>query len=141
MPKPTLIFTFQSPFHRGNGCYLDAAIKNIALSGFQSPFHRGNGCYAVKKRIDDIKKAFSPLFIGAMVATHDYSAHGHLRVRLSVPFSSGQWLLLNDVESGILNRDFQSPFHRGNGCYKPDEPKTCLVPRFQSPFHRGNGCY
>ena len=63
---------FQSPFHRGNGCYTS---EGVTFKGhehnFQSPFHRGNGCY------DDegdafilLDSAFSPLFIGAMVATH-----------------------------------------------------------------------
>ena len=40
---------------------------------FQSPFHRGNGCYiiyALKISIDASSSSpFSPLFIGAMVAT------------------------------------------------------------------------
>ena len=38
--------------------------------------------------------------------------------------------------------DFQSAFHRGNGCYSDDcTMKTALESHFQSAFHRGNGCY
>ena len=61
---------------------------------FQSPFHRGNGCYLTKARITTKStKTFSPLFIGAMVATWK----GH--------------------PDSLDNVHFQSPFHRGNGCY------------------------
>ena len=58
------------------------------------------------------------LFIGAMVAT-PRAVEATVGVpRLSVPFSSGQWLLLN-AQGVRVNAEmpFQSPFHRGNGCY------------------------
>ena len=39
---------------------------------FQSPFHRGNGCYEPSNEfITILVFSFSPLFIGAMVATDD----------------------------------------------------------------------
>ena len=86
---------------------------------FQSPFHRGNGCYGGPHiEVNTRDKTFSPLFIGAMVATR-----------------------LNS-EGITQSQAFQSPFHRGNGCYY----ENCIgigagLPFFQSPFHRGNGCY
>ena len=43
---------------------------------FQSPFRRGNGCYSVGGDELLLAEAFSPLFVGAMVAT----------LKLSVPF-------------------------------------------------------
>ena len=133
---------FQSPFHRGNGCYERRRYQPVARTVFQSPFHRGNGCY--------IKGVL------AMGAAKE----------LSVPFSSGQWLLrwhllYDENATGI----FQSPFHRGNGCYAGiscmtrtpqgsfsplfigamvatyKDGRIVVVGNFQSPFHRGNGCY
>ena len=65
------MFSFQSPFHRGNGCN----VSTLSVSGFS-------------------EIPFSPLFIGAMVVTRD--AYGGTTAEsieaLSVPFSSGQWL-------------------------------------------------
>ena len=68
--------SFQSPFHRGNGCN---AVSRAASSWhrmnvviFQSPFHRGNGCNApVVTRRPEYRQctAFSPLFIGVTVVT------------------------------------------------------------------------
>ena len=60
---------------------------------------------------------FSPLFIGAMVAT---------------------FILM--IRSTIVT-SFQSPFHRGNGCYSNAVTNAKIADDFQSPFHRGNGCY
>ena len=60
---------FQSPFHRGNGCYTDG-YDTILECYFQSAFHRGNGCYyKFRCMTDSTMAAFSPLFIAAMVAT------------------------------------------------------------------------
>ena len=42
---PVKHFSFQSAFHRGNGCYGSPQIKRVVLDDFQSAFHRGNGCY------------------------------------------------------------------------------------------------
>ena len=109
---------FQSPFHRGNGCYEVSGLINHDDGSFQSPFHRGNGCYCddhQSYRYHSIclsvpfssgqwllrrkparskgRMAFSPLFIGAMVAT-GYALQDNRLGKLSVPFSSGQWLLL-----------------------------------------------
>ena len=90
--------TFQSPFHRGNGCNLPTAMadrtapnafsplfigamvvtevserKSATLTAFQSPFHRGNGCNcASQSLLPSIPRAFSPLFIGATVVTTQY---------------------------------------------------------------------
>ena len=88
------------------------------LEIFQSPFRRGNGCYfTFRPESLSSKLSFSPLFVGAMVATRDCAGVA------GYPAS------------------FQSPFRRGNGCYLAFSPEaTSLVP-FQSPFRRGNGCY
>ena len=135
--------SFQSPFHRGNGCNSKRGYQSVPLSStfsplfigamvvtarcgnacggqkfFQSPFHRGNGCNLIKKvRAGRKYYTFSPLFIGAMVVTVD------------------------GVTSTRTNAVFQSPFHRGNGCNtRPTGPDTRRLSFFQSPFHRGNGC-
>ena len=85
---------FQSAFHRGNGCYQAQALQKLLKDVFQSAFHRGNGCYNVNLTLHNgiqllsvrfssrqwlllvkngeqelSQSAFSPLFIGAMVAT------------------------------------------------------------------------
>ena len=87
---------FQSPFHRGNGCYLNISSAYARrLETFQSPFHRGNGCYASISTTSVPSTSFSPLFIGAMVATVEIHNRQSSNNLLSVPFSSGQWLLQN----------------------------------------------
>ena len=58
------------------------------------------------------------LFIGAMVATQDYRIY------------------LFDL---ILEKIFQSPFHRGTHCYR--SPSYLYRIHFQSAFHRGIRCY
>ena len=60
---------------------------------FQSAFHRGNGCYYSAPTAGRQVRTFSPLFVGAMVATYDNTT---LKLWLDT---------------------FQSPFRRGNGCY------------------------
>ena len=69
---------------------------------FQSAFHRGNGCYdrLMNRRASNSQR---------------------IHCRLSVRFSSRQWLLPSDIArlSEIVIKDFQSAFHRGNGCYRP----------------------
>ena len=48
-----------------------------------------------------------------MAADRDYE-----NPLLSVPFSSGHRLLLLDFDvETLINSNFQSPFHRGIGCY------------------------
>ena len=92
--------------------------KAHPLLAFQSPFHRGNGCY------------LRPIVQGTSAAC------------LSVPFSSGQWLLPYPSRVHKPRRgSFQSPFHRGNGCYDKGLAMMQTLKGFQSPFHRGNGCY
>ena len=60
---------------------------------------------------------FSPLFIGAMVAT----LHGLLQVVHFPPFSplfiGAMVATAMEIPSGGFRCIFQSPFHRGNGCY------------------------
>ena len=90
-----IVLLFQSPFRRGNGCYSTNIQKQSHVLTFQSPFRRGNGCYL---RPPDLLSsgfgAFSPLFVGAMVATTSPGTCQLSITILSVPFSSGQWLLL-----------------------------------------------
>ena len=74
---------------------------------FQSPFHRGNGCYSKQSVILALIFAFSPLFIGAMVATLETS-------RLNVHNMVAPYMV------------FQSPFHRGNGCYGKSLGGVCM---------------
>ena len=108
------------PFSSGQWLLLQPSLmRTRQFIVFQSPFHRGNGCYiSVMRGESRVDCPFSPLFIGAMVAT------------------------LFDASRSSFAFDFQSPFHRGNGCYK-DKNKLiiCQPTDFQSPFHRGNGCY
>ena len=83
--------------------------------------------------------SFSPLFIGAMVATHHLCYYSFTRRRLSVPFSSGQWLLLDVVGFELtFIGDFQSPFHRGNGCYIAGESSIVRTQvQLSVPFSSG----
>ena len=81
---------------------------------FQSPFRRGNGCYTSQSRI-------------VYVATI-----------LSVPFSSGQWLLQFGI--GVehpLDTFFQSPFRRGNGCYIDHRRHPVIHFLLSVPFSSG----
>ena len=120
------LMIFQSPFHRGNGC--NTPFFSVCGAGliFQSPFHRGNGCNKARM-LNPVALAitFSPLFIGVTVVT---PSHGGVT---SVLFCNGRH---------AENQDFQSPFHRGNGCNRRVMPIDTSVKVFQSPFHRGNGC-
>ena len=43
--------SFQSAFHRGNGCYEGANNAFMKTFSFQSAFHRGNGCYTALKML------------------------------------------------------------------------------------------
>ena len=111
---------------------------------FQSPFRRGNGCYRLYLRSHRLNfRSFSPLFVGAMVATEPKKYFNKRAELLSVPFSSGQWLLRQKwVIEEIAIVFFQSPFRRGNGCYDAKHFGFVFFrPVFQSPFRRGNGCY
>ena len=93
--QPELI-VFQSPFHRGNGCYLEPIVVPEDIVQFLSvPFSSGQWLlHPDAKNGKSGLHSFSPLFIGAMVATTLYGANADDSLRtLSVPFSSGQWLL------------------------------------------------
>ena len=46
-PRPWRLTSFQSPFHRGNGCNTQLLTDSHPDFPFQSPFHRGNGCNGV----------------------------------------------------------------------------------------------
>ena len=109
---------------------------------FQSPFHRGIGCYQRTNLVREIsERAFSPLFIGASVATVPSHPQSTYLKYLSVPFSSGHRLLLDEVHLLGVDGRFQSPFHRGIGCYSAIRSGSKTTGIFQSPFHRGIGCY
>ena len=121
-PAPTThadFSIFQSPFHRGIGCYNEDACQSpaAAASAFQSPFHRGIGCYVAIRG-----------HIGARLS------------RLSVPFSSGHRLLQLKpyLYDPIDVKYFQSPFHRGIGCYLTEvAPTHKLRRRSFSPLFIG----
>ena len=159
--------SFQSPFHRGNGCYWFSA-KNMgrrrctfsplfigamvatsrsfpyhmritssfsplfigamvatecfvireAAIDFQSPFHRGNGCYSIPMPEMNIRaSSFSPLFIGAMVATVKQILISRTWITFSPLFIGAMVATINEGTTGTIDVRFQSPFHRGNGCY------------------------
>ena len=66
----------------------------------------------------------------------------HLSNNLSVPFSSGQWLLLHARNDYLADMYTFSPLFIGAMV----ATRRALLadgqrPVFQSPFHRGNGCY
>ena len=108
---------FQSPFHRGNGCYVRSCSGQATMMTFQSPFHRGNGCYFANAVLEKVKLDFqSPFHRGNGCYNDRRLGISELHI-LSVPFSSGQWLLLDLYEHLEKEINFQSPFHRGNGCY------------------------
>ena len=133
---------FQSPFHRGNGCnglatarwllasltfsplFIGAMVvtkasltMNIYFVCFQSPFHRGNGCNQHRLRQHRCVNAFSPLFIGAMVVTQNAVPCPSARRSFS-PLFIGAMVVTQHHRDRHMRRhpDFQSPFHRGNGC-------------------------
>ena len=132
--------SFQSPFHRGNGCYYicwrNAALplhlsvpfssgqrllhrtcrRNPLHPNFQSPFHRGNGCYRA-------------------------SACCASRRSFQSPFHRGNGCYISASPSMDCNSRFQSPFHRGNGATQAGIVFDAVASRLSVPFHRGNGCY
>ena len=68
--RNSLMFDFQSPFHRGNGCNSLSMTISPSVTLFQSPFHRGNGCNDTQRASTPEGVApFSPLFIGVTVVT------------------------------------------------------------------------
>ena len=61
--------------------------------------------------------------------------------RVSIPFSSGQRMRLNQNGfSPSRNSVFQSPFHRVKGCDLQQRARGRDKLAFQSPFHRVKGC-
>ena len=134
--------SFQSPFHRGNGCYSASGSGNNVIASFQSPFHRGNGCYTTKAEAVGLIPGFqSPFHRG----NGCYCRARFIRfclVILSVPFSSGQWLLQLARKAAHKRESTFSPLFIGamvatDEILGDDDPLNI----FQSPFHRGNGCY
>ena len=140
----TCISTFQSPFQSGNGCYASILISlSVRFSSgqwllptvlprycvlHQSVFSSGQ--WLLPCLPAQCYPAFSPLFIGAMVATSDSNCCS--RLRRQSPFSSGQTLVAH-----ALPTFFQSPFHRGNGCYFGGERVLWHVRRLSVPFSSG----
>ena len=62
--------------------------------------------------------------------------------KLSVPFSSGQWLLQGVKQWVVLSDATFSPLFIGAMVATSSQEFTDLLRvGFQSPFHRGNGCY
>ena len=138
------ILLFQSPFHRGNGCY--AGTVNIAGQiQLSVPFSSGQWLLLTLE-------GGTPGIAGTSLSVPfssgqwllQFFCHEMLPVAmLSVPFSSGQWLLLNTVLDSVTMLSTFSPLFIGAmvatiyvraTAYQPDNV-------FQSPFHRGNGCY
>ena len=75
--------------------------------GFQSPFHRGNGCYYISiSALPSLLTSFSPLFIGAMVATGGAAVGAQITLTCLLSHSLSVRLIA---------------FHRGNGCYHESE--------------------
>ena len=119
MIAPHSRHVFQSPFHRGNGCYYLSDYFTKRFFIFQSPFHRGNGCYPESDYPD-----------------------GSWQNELSVPFSSGQWLLLlGNLWGNIKDKSFSPLFIGAMVATTTGEMVSGVEWYFQSPFHRGNGCY
>jgi len=134
---------------------------------FQSPIHRVNGCNSALFVIVAVRTdCFSPLFIGSMAATSCNRRPLMIFLKVSVPYSSGQWLQPGASYSAQMQANgFQSPIHRVNGCnYKLPvyqeiegivsvpyssgqwlQHSVSVGPKFtaalfQSPIHRANGC-
>ena len=133
-----------SPLFIGAMAATAISVSILMLKFFQSPFHRGNGCYQKhRKKHGDSLCSFSPLFIGAMAATGATNDEALLIIKLSVPFSSGQWLLRMLIERRItIHGPLSVPFSSGQWLLLLLPKKLRYSMRcFQSPFHRGNGCY
>ena len=117
------IAIFQSPFHRGNGCNISDAEYRIHCFTTFSPLFIGETVVTRNKSLSSLEfpnlSSFSPLFIGETVVTACTGKR-------------------DSLVTAIV--DFQSPFHRGNGCNVAKLALNCWAFIFQSPFHRGNGC-
>ena len=134
VPRPTISF---SPLFIAaatkSGCYDRAQLSvrfssrqwllhrsvlvatKLDIDNFQSAFHRGNGCYQAQA-IESIA----------------------LARKLSVRFSSRQWLLLC---AGRCGRSLRLSPSSGHGLLRYSSPPVLRGYAFQSAFHRGNGCY
>ena len=135
---------FQSPFHRGIGCYAQFCPRLSPLFDFQSPFHRGIGCYSVGVYFEYTVQIFQSPFhraIGCYIGDLKYE---QVIRDLSVPFSSGHRLLL---ESGRMGQTATTavlsvPFSSGHRLLHPRSRHSAQHGSgFQSPFHRGIDCY
>ena len=113
---------FQSPFRRGNGCYYGVSLSEIYIRRLSVPFSSGQWLLLVTNQSVKVRVLFLsvPFSSGQWLLQCELE---HLPIRemyLSVPFSSGQWLLPKTRSLPISKyRIFQSPFRRGNGCYRP----------------------
>ncbi len=141
--------------------------SQVALMSFQSPIHRGNPCIGgVLEHKDYRSRPFSPLFIGAIPASHYREALPGLTdafsplfigaipasscaswtlspdSHLSVPYSSGQ-SLHQLCETHILYSYFSLsvPYSSGQSLHPLVSAHVWRqLAYFQSPIHRGNPC-
>ena len=82
------------PFSSGQWLLLIKAVYSASNWNPFSPLFVGAMVANIGNRTDcgNLDAPFSPLFVGAMVATNSEGYNGY-KSSLSVPFSSGQWLL------------------------------------------------
>ena len=140
------------PFSSGQWLLLiNATMTGQLYSRLSVPFSSGQWLLLTHAKADSIP--FSPLFIAAMVATDTINDSVwtigdsiDTQYHFQSPFHRGNGCYNN--HDGTIGRfdldmhDFQSAFHRGNGCYwQQTNDFAQLSNSFQSAFHRGNGCY
>ena len=80
---------------------------------------------------------FSPLFIGAMVATCQYDTKIVTENTFSPLFIGAMVATSTGRLTGWVAPVFQSPFHRGNGCYFDRTPNRLGRPGLSVPFSSG----
>ncbi len=134
---------FQSPIHRGRGCIQIHFFEYSFGRNLSVPYSSGPWLHHHQwRRGPRLRFPFSPLFIGAVVASNYFGP--------------------DEVFATV----FQSPIHRGRGCILLEDVRVLKVPvtfsplfigavvaspgmvartkgswsNFQSPIHRGRGC-
>ncbi len=87
---------FQSPIHRGRGCIPPSEERKVPWGRLSVPYSSGPWLHQLSAtQTTRTGGSFSPLFIGAVVASvHRPAGEGHVS-------------------------SFQSPIHRGRGCILP----------------------
>ncbi len=134
---------FQSPIHRGRGCILMPwVLPPPPTPAFQSPIHRGRGCIILPPVGLQISSfSFSPLFIGAVVASDCPPKWPYAPSVLSVPYSSGPWLHRPPCWKASRMIALSVPYSSGPWLHlKGPQRRGGARKRFQSPIHRGRGC-